>query len=152
VNNNYLYLLKASTGTDYIQRLNCYKQKESWWTWLNVSCTRLPTTTSYKLFPFETNYLPLRRTGLYLVSWVKYRRHVTNPYVWEMSRCLGRNRQLGAAPNSTTKITTCICRNHNPVLSSFMTYHRMCYKSNRWELEVGQGPRTIPGRQFTLMF
>jgi hypothetical protein len=32
-----------------------------------------------------------------------------------------------------------ICRNHNPVLSSFMTYHRVCNKSNTTGTTCGTG-------------
>jgi len=32
-----------------------------------------------------------------------------------------------------------VCRNHNPVLSSFMTYHPVCNKSNRTGATLGAG-------------
>jgi hypothetical protein len=32
-----------------------------------------------------------------------------------------------------------VCRNHNPVLSSFMTYHQVCNKSNATDVICGAG-------------
>ena len=37
-----------------------------------------------------------------------------------------------------------VCRNHNPVLSSFMTYHRMCNKNYTTGSQVEQELLTIP--------
>ena len=45
-----------------------------------------------------------------------------------------------------------VCRNHNPILSSCMTYHRVCNKSNARCVNCGAGtaypseaPKFIPG-------
>ena len=32
-----------------------------------------------------------------------------------------------------------VCRSHNPILSSFMTYHRVCNKSNTTDATCGAG-------------
>jgi len=53
--------------------------------------------------------------------------------------------------NSTIVIAHClhlricfVCPNHNPVLSSFMTYHRACNKSNKTGATCGAGTATLP--------
>jgi len=37
-----------------------------------------------------------------------------------------------------------VCSNHNPVISSFMTYHRVSYKSNTTGATYGSDLLTIP--------
>jgi len=46
-----------------------------------------------------------------------------------------------------------VCSNHNPVLSSFMTYHRICHKSNTMNVTLREGTAYPPGApEFTPVF
>jgi len=40
---------------------------------------------------------------------------------------------------SVSQMSTDMFRNHNPIISSFMTYHRVCNKSNTMGATCGAG-------------